>query len=146
MNTLVIEFQKLSTNAQTPTQAYPGDAGWDLYATNKIYKPDYIEYKTGLAVAIPPGYVGLLFPRSSVSNYEMLLANSVGVVDSGYRGEISFRFKSIALGGATAIYYEIGDKIGQLVVMAVPQVSLVETYKSLATTDRGVGGYGSSGK
>ena len=143
-----VRFKKLSEHATIPRYAKPGDAGLDLTAVRYLFnqKFSYIEYFTGIAVEIPAGYVGLCFPRSSVSDTHLSLANCVGVIDSGYRGEIKFRYKfppktHIAL----MKRYEEGDKIGQLVILPYPTIELVEVNE-LTETDRGTGGYGSTGK
>src|SRR6185369_4003370 len=106
----------------------------------------YIEYGTGLAFEIPEGYVGLLFPRSSASNYDLILSNCVGVVDSGYRGEVKFRFKHASLFKRVMAYvrslgrdnlfeYEISDKVGQLIIMPYPKVRFIEA-EELSKSDR----------
>lgn len=138
-----VKFKMLSTDAVLPTKAHPGDAGLDLYATShglSFYASPYIEYKTGIAAEIPEGYVGLLFPRSSISNYNLQLANSVGVLDSCYRGEITFRFRKYG-----SKVYNRGDKIGQLVIVPYLNATAVESF-GLSDTERGSGGYGSSGQ
>lgn len=138
-----IKFKKLSPNAVTPSYAKPGDAGMDMVAISLRKDEMYYEYGTGIAVEIPEDHVGLIFPRSSISNTKLVLANHVGVVDSGYRGEIKFRFKKLAWDNG--IVYNIGDKIGQLVIMPIPYVELEETTE-LSSSDRGTGGFGSTGK
>lgn len=140
-----VYFKKLEENAVVPKYAKPGDAGLDLVATSVSSWFDsrlngYIEYGTGLAVAIPDGYVGLIFPRSSISNTELTLANSVGVIDSGYRGEIMCRFRFTT----AEKVYKPGDRICQLVILPYPEVQVVETT-DLEDTVRGTGGFGSSG-
>ena len=137
-----VKFKKLSNRAVTPSYAKEGDAGLDMVATSLIKDEMYYEYGTDIAVQIPEGYVGLIFPRSSISKTKMVLANHVGVVDSGYRGEIKFRFKKLAWDNG--LVYEIGDKIGQLVIMPVPFIDLEET-DTLSDSDRGGGGFGSTG-
>ena len=138
-------FKKLNKQAVTPSYAKDGDAGLDITAISRdiVITEDYeyIEYGTGLAFEIPVGYVGLLFPRSSVSKKDILLSNAVGVIDSGYRGEVSFRFKRLAWDSAI---YNVGEKIGQLVILPYPQIQL-EQVKELSDTERGANGYGSSG-
>ena len=138
-------FKKLNKQAVTPSYAKDGDAGLDITAISRdiVITEDYeyIEYGTGLAFEIPVGYVGLLFPRSSVSKKDILLSNAVGVIDSGYRGEVSFRFKRLAWDSAI---YNVGEKIGQLVILPYPQIQL-EQAKELSDTERGANGYGSSG-
>lgn len=138
-------FKKLKKQAVAPSYAKDGDAGLDITAISRdiVITEDYeyIEYGTGLAFEIPVGYVGLLFPRSSISKKDILLSNAVGVIDSGYRGEVSFRFKRLAW---DSTIYNVGDKIGQLIILPYPQVQLEQVDK-LSETERGEGGYGSTG-
>lgn len=136
-----IRVKKLHADAVIPQYAKQGDAGLDLTAvTMNLADKGYLEFGTGLAIEIPAGYVGLVFPRSSISNYNMSLTNSVGVVDSGYRGEIRFRFKPTLAGTKS---YKIGDRVGQLVIIPYPQIELEEA-EELDDTIRGVEGFGSS--
>lgn len=140
-----IKIKKLVPEAVIPSYANPGDAGMDLTAINMNTVLEdgygYIEYSTGLALEIPKGYAGLIFPRSSISKTGLFLANAVGLIDSGYRGEILLRFKYIA--GST--YYKIGDRVGQIVIIKLPWVVLKEV-EELDKTKRGGGGFGSSDK
>ena len=143
-----VSFKKLSPNAITPSYAKLGDAGLDIsaitYTINKEYS--FIEYHTGLAFEIPKGHVGLLFPRSSVSKTDLRLANCVGVVDSGYRGEITFRYKFEKDSYFASLKrFQEGDRIGQLVIMPYPEIELKEE-ETLTRSARGVGAYGSTGK
>ena len=122
-----VKYKKLSEKAITPSYAKHGDAGLDIscitYTIDKDF--NYIEYFTGLAFEIPEGHVGLLFPRSSVSKTDLRLANCVGVVDSGYRGEITFRYKFDKNSFFASLKrFEEGDRIGQLVIMPYPEVQL----------------------
>lgn len=137
-----IKVKKLNKNAIIPSYAKPGDAGLDLTATEVIDDAFQVTYKTGLAFEIPKGYVGLLFPRSSVRNYEITLSNSVGVIDSGYRGEVQLTFNKY--GGAPSKRYNVGDRVGQLIVIPYPSIELTES-DNLSETERGAGGFGSSG-
>lgn len=141
---MVVRFKKLNPNAVTPSYAKAGDAGLDLTAISMQIVDNtthgYVEYGTGIAVEIPQGYVGLIYPRSSISNTGMMLSNSVGVIDSGYRGEIKFRFKWIS----NTSMYNLGDRIGQLVVMPYPTIQMEEVLE-LNTSERGAEGFGSSG-
>jgi len=139
INSLKIRFKKLHPDAVTPTYAKDGDAGLDLTAISKTNADTFIQYGTGIAIEIPKGYVGLIFPRSSVSKLEnFYLKNSVGVIDSGYRGELMLRFnKSFS-------FYEVGDKIGQLIIIPHPTIYL-EEVEELSNTERGEGGFGSTG-
>ncbi len=169
-----VKFKKLHEAAVLPSYSKEGDAGMDLHAisrfvsTKKENEADYIEYGTGLSVEIPKGYVGLLFPRSSISKKDMILANSVGVIDSGYRGEITFRFKIAAtydvietvyadfvilkdidengeiLNLFSQCIYDIEDRVGQLIIIPYPEIE-TEWADELSQTQRGEGGYGSTG-
>lgn len=134
-------IKKLHPDAKIPEYATSGSAGLDLTAVTVSYAYDYTEYDTGLSVEIPEGHVGLIFPRSSISNTKHILSNAVGVCDSDYRGSIKFRFKTL---GHLGKEYEIGDRIGQLVVLPYPKMNIVEV-SNLSTTERGTGGYGSTG-
>lgn len=142
-NTLNVNIKKLNNNAIMPQYAKSGDAGLDLVATEINLTEHYIEYKTGLAFEIPDGYVGLLFSRSSISKKDLILANAVGIIDSGYRGEVSFRFKKLDKNDLNI--YIVGDKIGQIVVLPYPKINL-QFVETLSNTERGVGGYGSTGR
>jgi dUTP pyrophosphatase len=140
-----IRVKKLHEDAIIPAYSKPGDAGLDLTAIS-MQKDNYdnITYGTGLAIEIPEGYVGLIFPRSSNSKTDLYLTNHVGVIDSGYRGEIMFKYRPVN-GLLNAKIYHIGDRIGQLIIMPYPQIELVETAE-LSDTERGDGGFGSTGK
>ena len=113
----------------------------DLVAISLKKSGGFYEYGTGLAMEIPEGYVGLVFPRSSISKTDHYLRNSVGVIDSGYRGEIKIRMSTPLLGG---VEYKEGDRIAQLVIMKLPWVN-IEEVEELSDTDRGDGGFGSTG-
>ena len=142
-----IHFKKLDSKAQKPKFGKPGDAGADLVATSVDFSRDnnnQIVYGTGIAVEIPEGMVGLVFPRSSVRNYALSMANSVGVIDSGYRGEIMVTF-NIKTSHNTRELYKIGDRIAQLIIIPVPLVQYKEVDE-LSETQRGIDGHGSTGK
>lgn len=141
-----IQFKKLVPEAQKPKFGKPGDAGADLVATSREWRGDaQIVYGTGLAVEIPEGMVGLVFPRSSVRDKNLSMANSVGVIDSGYRGEIMVTFNVIAGDLDFVAKYTIGDRIAQLVIMPVPLAQYVEV-EGLSETQRGQQGHGSTGR
>lgn len=142
-----VKIKKLHPDAVIPAYAKAGDAGMDLTAiTNTIdFFTGVIEYKTGLSIEIPEGYVGLIFPRSSIYKKNLTLCNSVGVIDSGYRGEITFKFRPAVLPISVDQEYNIGDRIGQLVIIPYPQIELVES-EELSETERNTGGYGSTGQ
>jgi len=135
-----VKFIKTQPNAVMPKYATNGDAGLDLTAVScKIIDSEHVKYNFGIAVEIPTGYVGLIFPRSSCYKKRQLMSNCVGVIDSGYRGEIS----TIMLGTSQESYDE-GDRVAQLIIMPYPNVEMVEVVK-LSESERGNGGYGSTG-
>lgn len=147
-----VKIKKLADNAVIPTYATDGSAGMDLTATSKeIDNEGNIVYGTSLAFEIPRGYVGLVFPRSSNAKKALILTNSVGVIDSDYRGEVTLKFKPFlsSFGGMSfhnpAKYYEVGDRVGQIVIVPYPAIEFEEA-EELTETQRGEGGYGSSGK
>ena len=137
-----IRLKKLDPKAVVPKYAHYGDAAVDLVATS-CWEDKYgnLCYGTGLAIEIPEGHVGLLFPRSSVSKTNLRLANSVGVIDSGYRGEIILKFDRK---GFTDTLYNVGDRVGQLMLLQNPSIQFVEVLE-LTGSDRDTGGFGSSG-
>jgi dUTP pyrophosphatase len=138
-----IRVKKLHPAAIIPKYAKPGDAALDLTATEVVSNTTFqIVYGTGLSIEIPEGYVGLIFPRSSICKKELSLSNSVGVVDAGYRGEIRFVFNKA--NGLDSDSYQPGDRIGQLMIVPHPVIELVESDE-LSDTVRGTGGFGSSG-
>ena len=141
---LKVKFKKLNEEAELPKYANPGDAGLDLKATSVEWSKDFhcYVYGTGLSVEIPEGYVGLIFPRSSIRKYGLDLTNCVGVIDSGYRGEIMLTFRPQFEGSGKV--YDIGDKICQLIIMPYPIIEPVEATE-LSETERGENGHGSSG-
>lgn len=140
-----VKIKKLHENAVIPTYLKEGDCGLDLTAisvsTTDKSTHGYVEYDTGLAVEIPEGYVGLIYPRSSISNTGLILANSVGVIDSNYRGPIKCRFKAIP---NTSIY-SVGDRIAQLIIQPITKITF-EEVEELSNTERNDLGFGSSGK
>lgn len=137
---------KLYGDAKLPEKANPLDAGLDLVATSRTQIGNILTYDTGISVAIPEGHVGLLFPRSSLSKYDLELCNSVGVIDSGFRGTIKAKFRQLTPNDFTKKpkIYNIGDRICQLVIVPIPEVEL-ETVDKLPESVRGMGEFGSSG-
>lgn len=141
-NSLEVKIRKLNSNAVIPTYSKDGDAGMDLVATEIISETtEQITYGTGISMEIPKGYVGLVFPRSSIRKYELELTNSVGVIDSGYRGEIQATFNKVH---HKLNNYNVGDRIAQIMIIPYPQVSFIEV-EELSTSERGSGGFGSTG-
>jgi dUTP pyrophosphatase len=145
-----VKIKRLHPDAVIPSYAKNGDAGLDLTATSKRIdlNSQIIEYGIGVAVEIPNGYVGLIYPRSSVYKTDLILSNCVGVVDSGYRGEIKFKFAVINEFDnilESVQDYDIGDRIGQLIIVPYPSIEF-EEVEELSESERGLGGYGSTGR
>lgn len=142
-----VKIKKLSPEAVIPQYSKEGDAGMDLVATEIISETTTdVTYGIGLAMEIPKGFVGLVFPRSSIRNYEIALTNAVGVIDSGYRGEIQATFKKTNwLKGISCEKYKVGDRIAQIMIIPHPPIDFVEVDE-LNNTERGEGGFGSTGK
>ena len=145
-----VKIKKLHPDSKIPQYAKHGDAGMDLTAISKQYdEHGNVVYGTGLAFEIPQGYAGFLFPRSSNAKKDLILSNSVGVIDSGYRGEVVFKFKPSDWynrddASCTAPQYEVGDRIGQIIILPYPEIEFLEVGE-LSSSDRGVGGFGSTG-
>ena len=135
-----LSVKKLHEDAIIPTYARLGDAGLDLTAVGFKIENSMIAYRLGIAVAIPEGHVGLIYPRSSISKTGLRLANSVGVIDSGYRGELLVKFDW----DMKSPPYQVGDRVAQLVVMPIPFVT-PQVVEELSDTERGSGGFGSTG-
>ena len=140
---LIINIKKTNKLAIIPKYAHSTDAGMDLVAVSMNETDKYIEYDTGIAIEIPKGYVGLVFPRSSVSKLDLVQANSVGVIDSSYRNSIKVRFKKLKDNGVCV--YVPGERIAQLIILPYPMIGFNEVEK-LSDSDRGLGGFGSTGK
>lgn len=152
-----VKIKKLVPEAVIPAYAKPGDAGMDLTAVKVEY--DRVSkcfiYHSGLAFEVPEGHVMLLFPRSSNRKTEAYLTNSVGVIDSGYRGEVMACFKRrdndvFPEHKDTFIIehqapYKVGDRFAQVMIVPYPQIEFEESDE-LSDTERGAGGYGSTGK
>lgn len=146
----VVRYRLLSPSAKAPERMTDGAAGFDLYASDAeaLYLPGVsalrrpVRFHTGVAFEIPEGFVGLVFPRSSVCRTSMRLSNCVGVIDSDYRGEVSLVFDRTQTGREA---YRAGDRVGQIVFVKLPEVEL-EQAEELSETERGDGGYGSTGR
>lgn len=146
MSQLPVKIKKLNPKAVIPEYGTEYAAGLDVVAIGETNHIDgaiaYTEYSTGLAIQLEPGYCALLMPRSSVSsNTSLILANSVGLLDSDYRGEIKFRFKNIMFGAGKK--YKVGEKIGQILIIPYPKIKL-EEVDELDDTVRESGGFGST--
>jgi len=149
VNKFEVKVKKLNPNVVIPKYAKDGDAGMDLVATTIISNTTFdVTYGTGIAMEIPKGYVGLVFPRSSIRKTDLSLTNCVGVIDSGYRGEIQATFKKIFSKNDVRIGemdYKVGDRIVQIIIIPYPSVTFVEVDE-LSESERGDGGFGSTGK
>ena len=140
-----LPIKRLDPTVELPSYAYAGDAGLDLRANEDVTLQPLERrlVSTGLAVAIPEGYAGFVQPRSGLALREGLsMANTPGLVDSHYRGEL--KVCAVNLDAERPIHIERGERIAQLVIQRVPVVRLVEVDQ-LDETDRGAGGFGSSG-
>ena len=141
---VLVKVKKLDANAVIPSYSKVGDAGMDLTITKEIENTSFsVSYGFGIAMEIPKGYVGLVFPRSSVRNQELILSNCVGVIDSGYRGELQATFKKTQ--GLDSIKYKVGERGAQIVILPYPTIYMTEVPE-LSNTERGTGGFGSTGK
>jgi len=143
---MVVKIKKTHPNSVVPVYAKTGDAGLDLTAVSLEF--DYVAgkvtYDTGLAIEIPEGYVGLVFPRSSISKKKLALTNSVGVIDSGYRGSIKAVFKMESQLLPPEDLYKPGDRVAQIIIIPYPQIEF-EEVDELSDSDRKAGGFGSTG-
>ncbi len=140
-----LKFQKMAAEATVPTKSHPGDAGFDLYACKEaVLTPGArTRVHTGIAVAIPEGYAGLVIPRSGLAKkHGITLVNSPGLIDCGYRGEIQVLL--LNLDREQSYQVSVGDRVGQLVLTKVEQPIWTEVV-SLDETVRGEAGFGSSG-
>lgn len=146
---MTINFKKLTEEAVLPSYANDGDAGLDLTAVSKKFD-EYgnVVYGTGLAIEIPDSFEAIIRPRSSISKYALTLCNSVATIDSGYRGELILKFKPTGFFDSRnqthAELYEVGDKIGQLLIKPVIYVN-AKLVTNLTESERGEKGFGSSG-
>ena len=139
-----VKIKKVHPNAVIPSYAKSGDAGMDLVATSVIGETlGSITYGLGIALEIPEGFVGLVFPRSSIRKTDLSLTNCVGVIDSGYRGELQATFRKHR--GVASTIYAVGDRVAQIMIIPHPPIEFKEVDE-LTNTERGEGGFGSTGK
>jgi dUTP pyrophosphatase len=139
-----VKMKRLHERAELPRKVYSGDAAFDFTAVEEEIdtQTGMLTYKLGWAIEIPPGYVGLFYPRSSIANKDIVLSNSVGVIDENYRGELMAKFKPLR--PAKARKYDVGERVVQLIIMPIPQIELT-VVDELSNTERGTGSYGSTG-
>ena len=136
-----MKIQLLYSESRIPTKATPGSIGLDLYAHSVDSGPYFVEYGTGVAIKPPPGYYAIIVPRSSVSSRSLSMCNSVGIIDPDYTGELKVRFYEI---DSKYEHYKIGEKIAQLILLPILPIEF-EIVNKLEETERGVGGFGSTG-
>jgi dUTP pyrophosphatase len=142
---VTLPFKRLDPDAVLPTRAHPGDAGLDLRSAVEVEVApgERALVPTGVAVAIPDGHAGLVLPRSGLaSKHGLTMANAPGLIDAGYRGEVICAV--VNLDRVTLVRISKGDRIAQLVVVAVPELA-AEWVDELPATTRGEGGFGSTG-
>lgn len=142
-----LKIKRLTEDAILPIRAHKGDAGIDLTCTTITQEINecgqlIIIYHTGLAMEIPEGFVGLLFPRSSIANKSLTFTNCVGVIDSGYRGEVMAKMRSTT--DVVPAIYKPGERFAQLVLVPIPEYEITEVSE-LSETERSEGGFGSTG-
>ena len=142
-----VNIKKLNEKAVVPSYAKNGDAGMDLVATSIIGETlGSITYGLGIALEIPEGFVGLVFPRSSIRKTNLQLSNSVGLIDSGYRGELQATFNKVqGIDNVERENYKVGDRVCQIMIIPYPTIEF-EEVNELSNTERGEGGFGSTGK
>lgn len=142
---ICVKFKKLHPDAKPPIQGTEYSAGYDLTCVAKEMDEEHnvLIYHTGLALEIPNGHVGLLFPRSSIYKFPLVMPYSVGVIDSDYRGEVLAMFKDCDFGNFEPAY-SVGERCCQLIIVELPKLQWVEA-NILSPTTRGTNGHGSTG-
>ena len=140
-----LRVRRVDERATVPTRAYPGDAGLDLYALEEasLAPGERASLRTGIAVEIPEGHAGLVLPRSGLAvRHGIALVNAPGLIDAGYRGELHVLLLNTDRHAPFAV--AAGERIAQLVLVRVQTPEVVEV-DALAVSERGAGGFGSSG-
>jgi dUTP pyrophosphatase len=134
-----IKITKTYNDAIIPARQNVTDAGFDCYAYSINDTENYLEYDLGFKIEIPFGYFGMLVARSSITNFDLMVKNSVGIIDSGYRGSVKLRTKKLGNN-----IYKVGDRVCQLIILPLPDVNLIESDNLDQINDR-MGGFGSTG-
>ncbi|MEW6698504.1 MAG: dUTP diphosphatase [Bacillota bacterium] len=140
----LIKIKRVHANAEIPRRATSESAGFDLHTLEafSVNPGEHKSVRTGLAFEIPPGYAMLIYPRSGIAKkHGITLSNAVGVVDSDYRGEVMVLLHNA---GDNKVSFEAGDRIAQAIIHTLPDIELVEC-EELGKTERGEGGFGSTG-
>ncbi len=141
-----VKFKKLNANAKQPTQATPGSAAYDVYSTDELLLAPEGRYalRTGVALEIPSGFVALCCPRSGLAIKQgMTVINAPGVIDADYRGEVNVLAVNHDL--THPVQINKGDKIAQLLFVRAEEIQF-EEVEELSSTQRGEGGFGSTGR
>ena len=140
---MTLQVKLLRHDSRLPTRATDGSAGYDLYADRVEFRGDgVVVYHLGVAFKIPEGYAGLLLPRSSIRDRGQVVCNSIGLIDSDYVGEVALT--TVRTDPATWQPYHVGERCAQIVFIELPLLRLQEV-DHLPTTERGTGGFGSTG-
>ena len=142
---MTLRVRRLHPGARLPARAHPGDAGYDLFAAEgvSLAPGERAVVPTGIAIELPPGHAGWVVPRSGLARrHGIALVNAPGLIDEGYRGEIGVLL--LNTDRSETVELAVGDRIAQLVVMAVATPEVVEADE-LGATARGAGGFGSTG-
>jgi dUTP pyrophosphatase len=141
---LVVNFKKLHADAKLPVKGSSSAACYDVYATSvEVDENRVATYRLGFATEIPEGWRGVVVPRSNISKHPWILANSVGIIDSDYRGEWMVKFKCVS-NDLEAVPYGLGDRVAQIYFEKNVDVAFAEV-EDLEETTRGEGGFGSTG-
>jgi len=138
-----VNFKKLHEKALLPQYAKQGDAGMDLFPVSIETIEGNIVCSFGFAIEVPEGHVALIFPRSGIYKHSYTMSNSVGVIDSGYRGEVKSIFKKFQ--NYTPSFYNAGQAVAQMIIIPYPTIQ-PEWADKLSETERGTGGFGSTTK
>ena len=142
---LKIKFKKLSEHAKLPTKGSLDAACFDVYAASiRIERPNKMIVGLGFATEIPKGYKGILAPRSGISKTDWILGSSIGIIDADYRGEWIAMFKCLGEMIYQPLPFGVGDRCAQIYFEKVLDAQFVET-EELSSTERGAGGFGSTG-
>jgi len=143
---LPIKIVKLHEKAVIPTKATTGSACFDLYSTQDylLFPGQFYSFGTGIGLEIPEDFVGLIYPRSGLAfKNQTNLINGVGVIDSDFRAEVRIGLKNLS--PENTVYIEEGDRIAQIMFVPVPQVEFTVQPAFSTQTERGSGGFGSTG-
>jgi dUTP pyrophosphatase len=142
---LKVKFKKLNDSTKLPYKGSLNAACYDVYAHSITFKDGKAVYGLGFSTEIPVGYRGVIVPRSNLSKHQWMLGNSMGIIDADYRGEWMIVFKCLGEMIYNPLPYGIGDRCGQLYFEPV-QGFYMEEVDELSDTERGEGGFGSTGK